>query len=177
MNTPWGASQYSTVYIEGGIVFHGTASHGGFKVYAKYNKQIPDYMRNKDGWYEEDCEWCKVAVNFPSVFNDKSNDAAIDTLKNWFPDEYEKFFLCKLDVQDSCVLKERAFIEKSKNSYVVTSALNNNGMVKVCAVRGGRLENGQFASRDEKWFMVPKDEYTMNFIIDESRHMETVPGF
>ena len=178
MYTPWGKSDYQKTYIENGIVFHGTPSHGGFKVYKKYNHQIPEYMRNSDGWYEEDCEWCKVAIIFPELFVD-SYSRALDTFRNWLPDEYQKYFGITLRSDESYILKERELREASKDKYVVTSAMNTfDGNVKVHAVRGGRLENGQYASNDEKWFLVPKHEYnSRHFVIDETNHIETTAGF
>ena len=91
MNTPWGRSDYKEDIAEG-IVFFGTPSHGGFRVYSKQNKQIPEYMRNADGWYEEDCEWSKVAIIFPQYFKVTEQNDAVNTLKNWMPDIYEKHF-------------------------------------------------------------------------------------
>ena len=56
MNTPWGRAQSRTVIIPG-IVSYSTSSHGGIKLDADLNKNVPQYMRNTDGWYEEDTEW------------------------------------------------------------------------------------------------------------------------
>uniref|UniRef100_A0A6M3IMF7 DUF7007 domain-containing protein n=1 Tax=viral metagenome TaxID=1070528 RepID=A0A6M3IMF7_9ZZZZ len=177
MSTPWGFSQQQKAYCGGNIIFHSTASHGGFKVQDDWNKKIPVYMRNSNGWYEEDCDWAKVAVVFMKDDKILYEDAA-KTLKNWFPGEYMQYFKCKLEISDSLKLREIDFINRTKNDYVVTAALSwADNMVKVHAVKGGRLENGQYASRDEKWFLVPKTEYTMNFIIDQARHQETEPGF
>ena len=169
--TPWGVSQNRKT-IAPGIIFHSTASHGGFKVCKKLNNTIPAYMKNKNGWYEEDCEWCKVAVTFPEAFL-KEYVSALDTLRNWYPDEYEKHFGVLPRISESHVLKERVFARDNANKYVVVSTiLADNDMVECYAVKGGRLENGRYASEDHKTFLVPKAEYKIPFVIDINRHKE-----
>ncbi len=65
-HTPWGKADYANQYTRG-IIFYGTPSHGGFKVSNGMNAKMPDVLRNEDGWYEEDCEWAKVAFFLPSI--------------------------------------------------------------------------------------------------------------
>ena len=109
MRTPWGQSQYKeNITSDGGIVFFGTSSHGGFRVYKKYNKQIPKYMRSPVGWYEEDCDWAKVAVVFPQHFIE-SYDNACDTLINWEPSAHMLFFGVTLRQVESHKIDELAF--------------------------------------------------------------------
>jgi len=169
--TPWGVSQ-NKEEITPGIVFHSTASHGGFKVCKKLNDTIPDYMRNENGWYEEDCEWCKIAVIFPEDFL-KEYASALGILRNWYPDEYKKHFGVSPGTNESHVLKERVFAKDNDNKYVVVSAIRaDNDMVECYAVKGGRLENGQYASKDHKTFLVPEAEYKIPFVIDINRHKE-----
>jgi Domain of unknown function (DUF7007) len=74
MNTPWGASQAITD-IGGGILFVTTASHGGYYVPPAFNRLVPIAWRDASfnaqgrfGWYEEDCDWCLVALTFPTTF-------------------------------------------------------------------------------------------------------------
>lgn len=55
-STPWGKSQGGHSHFPG-MVFYHTAGHGGLKVDARLNRQIPLPFRNLDGWYEEDCEY------------------------------------------------------------------------------------------------------------------------
>ena len=52
-----------------------TASHGGFYLDAEMNAQVPEAWRvatfndlGLAGWYEEDCDWCLVALTFPQHF-------------------------------------------------------------------------------------------------------------
>lgn len=111
MNTPWGASQQKTE-ITKGISFYSTSSHGGLKVHKKLNDTIPDCMRNDSGWYEEDCEWCFVAIVFPEHFL-ASYALALETCRNWFPDAYEQFFGVTLGPDESYAVKQREFRQVS----------------------------------------------------------------
>lgn len=53
--SPWG--QIQTVHdVLYGIVFVTTARHGGFLLSPERLNQMPEHMRSRDGWYEEDCE-------------------------------------------------------------------------------------------------------------------------
>lgn len=80
-HTPWGAPQHITLLAEG-IRSVSTGSHGGIKLSAERNEQMPDYMRNDDGWYEEDSEWAKVTVVFQDAFG-ADVVTAYGTLRNW----------------------------------------------------------------------------------------------
>ncbi|WP_245455634.1 DUF7007 domain-containing protein [Neorhizobium lilium] len=59
-STPWGMAQISRQFANG-IVLHSTASHGGFHLVENANAIVHALYRNDDGFYEEDCEWAKVA--------------------------------------------------------------------------------------------------------------------
>ena len=103
MNTPWGRSDHKEEIAEG-ITFYGTPSHGGIKLNSARNKQIPEYMRSADNWYEEDCDWAKVAVIFPEHFV-KSYAQALDSLRNWNPESYQKYFNITLRPDESYILR------------------------------------------------------------------------
>ena len=68
MNTPWGKSQGRADKLAPGINFYSTAGHGGYKVSKTTLALMPPALRNEDGWYEEDMEWCKIAIAFPHLF-------------------------------------------------------------------------------------------------------------
>ena len=51
--TPWGKADHEKVHAEG-IVFHGTPSHGGFKLSAERLARMHPALRETDGWFEED---------------------------------------------------------------------------------------------------------------------------
>jgi hypothetical protein len=83
MRTPWGIAQQHTV-IAGGITKFDTASHGGIKISQKRRNSMPDKYRNiptftGGNWYEEDCDWCLVALSFPEHFDNDTLNAANNT--------------------------------------------------------------------------------------------------
>ncbi len=181
MYTPWGKPD-SQKTIAKGIVSYTTSSHGGIYVAPSLNVQIHEAWRSKSGWYEEDCEWAIVAVTFQQYFKPEQIDSAINTLKNWFPDEYEIVAGEKLTAEESSRRAESEFLEANKDKYIVYAAYGDwhdkvpAGFVGVCAVRGGRLFNGNLASDDKKCFLVPADEYKSKspygFVADVNRHQE-----
>jgi len=184
IRTPWGESQGCTVYGPG-VKAHSTAGHGGFQVFSKVNKVIPEPYRNADGWYEEDAEWAKVAAGLPHLFTDYELRLADKTLRNWFPDEYEAVNGIVLKEGESRNKDERLFKERHANDWIVTAASmskDHEGMVECWAtlggVRGGWY-NGVEVSPEKKEFLVPKDEYNMGrfgFVIDPDRHQEIGAG-
>jgi hypothetical protein len=179
MHTPWGASQDSKQYGKG-ITFYSTASHGGFKVIAELLAKMPDYLRSSEPrgdarrgtheWFEEDCEWCFVATCFPERFSEQERAAAKDTLRNSFPDEYEKFYNVVLEPGDSYTRDKRLFKAAHAADYLVLSAFGDwhkgvpKGMVGVFAGKGGRTEHGHYPD-DCKWFLVPDEEYRPGMVL------------
>ena len=88
MQTPWGQSDFKTVIAEG-ITSYSTPSHGGIHLSAKRQAEMPDILRIDSGWYEEDCDWCLVAITFPQYFI-KEYAQAVEIFRHWHPDRYEK---------------------------------------------------------------------------------------
>lgn len=185
--TPWGTADHSEEYVDG-ITFHGTPSHGGFKVKCKLNRQIPDYMRCGDGWYEEDCDWAIVATVFPIAFCrpgktaeevNKTLASAQDTLRNWHPEAFERFYGRELAAGESYVKDQRTFERDHAADLIVTSARGDwaadvpAGMVGVTATIGGKRDGRSVA----RHFLVPAAEYEgrgrFGFVIDGTRHVET----
>lgn len=75
MHTPWGQAS-SVNFIADGVISVSTGSHGGFFLSPERNRQVPACFRllsfkglGKDGWYEEDSDWCMVALTFPDLFS------------------------------------------------------------------------------------------------------------
>ena len=97
MRTPWGLADNKEVIAEG-IVNYTTPSHGGIKLSRERQDQMHSALRLADGWYEEDCDWARVAVNFPLYFQrplrdgKTEADAARATLRYWFPETAKMFF-------------------------------------------------------------------------------------
>lgn len=175
-STPWGPSQH-TEELAKGVSWYSTASHGGVHLSPTENAKIHPAWRVEGGWYEEDCAWAIVAFHFPDLFL-KDYAAAIETLKHWMPDAYMRVTGTVLTAADSRKLAEREFCQATKDKWVAISAINAlDGMVKVTACIGGRLENGQYASRELRNFMVPANEYEAayrlpghRFVIDPTKH-------
>lgn len=83
MNTPWGQSQQIEIVADG-IVKVSTASHGGYHLDAKALAAMPAPLRAIGtfaglGWYEEDCDWCLVALAFPQHFYEYKQLCAVGT--------------------------------------------------------------------------------------------------
>lgn len=103
MRTPWGTSD-SAEQVAPGIVFYTTPSHGGYHVSSTVNRTMPDSLRLDDGWYEEDCDWARVALAFPSHFPPKAVEEACAALRAWCPRAYERFYGVQLQPGESYML-------------------------------------------------------------------------
>ena len=153
-NTPWGKAQSKKKFCRG-INSYTTASHGGFKVSDKLNLRIPEYMRQPDGWYEEDIEWSIVTLCFPDVFPPEDAISAKNTLKSWFPELYEKFFGEVILPGESFVKDKETWTKEHDNDFVINAAWGSwhknvpKGMIGVYA---------QVPSTQEEVFcLVPKE--------------------
>lgn len=154
MQTPWGKSQYSKK-ITRGINFYGTAGHGGYKVSKKLNESMPEALRNDNGWYEEDCDWAKVAIAFPQHFEVQTVLHAMDMLRNYEWRTYEQHFGVELQKGESKLKDEYMFLQANKNKFIARAAYGDwhekvpAGMVGITAQRGSETKN----------FLVPAEEY------------------
>jgi hypothetical protein len=186
MQTPWGKSQHSKQYGKG-ITFYGTAGHGGFKVSAALNQQIPDYMRAADGyadgnagWYEEDCAWSLVVTIFPERFEETTVISAKETLRNTYPAQYERFYGVTLKPGESHNRDSEVFHAEHANDYLVLSAFGDwhkdvaKGFVGVFAGKGGRTKQGHYPDQT-KWFLVPDAEYKPGMVLDPGKYAEMAP--
>ena len=166
-NSMWGAVQGATRYGDG-IQSVSTAGHGGFILSEERNAAVHSAWRARNGQYEEDGHWSVVAFTFPQLFTDWEIELAYATLRNWYPDEFTAVTGEALTEEDSRTLRERAATERNKGKWVVVSPINDNGMVRWIAKLGGDR-----SSRNERVYLVPKDEYHIpvgGFVIDEARH-------
>ena len=176
IHTPWGVADYAREYAEG-IVFYGTPSHGGFKLSAERLAQMHSALREKDGWFEEDCAWAKVAFAFPECFADEQREAAIRTLKDWCPDEYEAVIGKTLAPGDSHTKDQRLFHECHAQDWMVISAIRSDqytGMVECIATLGGKRGEWGRPDPERRRYLVPDAEYDgrgkFGFVIDPDRH-------
>jgi len=177
MWTPWGLSQ-TKENICRGINFYSTASHGGFKVSKNLNKLIPDYMRNDDGWYEEDCTWSFFVVALihrcPQI-TDNLYQYAKKTMRCYYWEEYEKFFVVTLAKGESNSKDEFMFFEENKDNLLVISAINSHIEKMVCveATIGGK----RGPNVNKRYFLIPKNEYENRsdyaFVVNPFKHQET----
>lgn len=169
-STPWGTAQLSRQFADG-IVLHSTSSHGGFHLDEIANAAVHPLYRNDDGFYEEDCEWAKVAHAYPQLFTAYERCLSDRTLRDYYPDAYEHVMGVKLTGNQSHMRDRQEFESRHRNDWVVIAALNSDhkpGIVECIATLGGiRGETG------ERRFLVPRSDYLIGrhgFIIDPVRH-------
>lgn len=169
-STPWGRAQVSRQFADG-IVLHSTASHGGFHLDENANATVHSLYRNEKGFYEEDCEWAKVAHAFPDLFTTYERRLADRTLRDYFPDAYERIMGAILNGSQSHMRDRQEFESRHRNDWVVISALNSDqhpGFVECIATLGGiQGEAG------ERRFLVPRSDYVIGrhgFVIDPAKH-------
>lgn len=177
VHTPWGVADYAREYAED-IVFYGTPSHGGFKLSAERLAQMHPALRERGGWFEEDCAWAKVAFAFRERFNDEQHEAAIRTLKDWCPDEYEAVTGKPLAPGDSHIKDQRLFHECHAQDWMVISAIRSDqhtGMVECIATLGGKRGEWGRPDPERRRYLVPDAEYDgrgkFGFVIDPDRHV------
>lgn len=169
--TPWGPSQSSEIYDEG-IVFHSTASHGGFHVSKARAATMPQALRVESGWFEEDEAWAMVAAAFPHLFTAYERRHADRTLRNGYPGAWEAIHGRPLEPGESFVRDRQRFEVEHANDWIVISACRSDDhpeMLLCAATRGGR--RNEEAARE---FLVPKADYHVakfGFVIDENRHI------
>ena len=163
MKTPWGKSD-SIQELAEGIKLVTTPRHGGVKLDRKRNAKMPEYMRQEGGWYEEDAKWAFVALIFPEAFPERA-EMALKTVKNWYPDIYEKFTGATVQPGESFIRDRELFSKAHEHDLIVTAAWSGSpigkphvkvpaGKVLVVATPGGAR-----GSVPEHWFYVPTNEY------------------
>jgi len=133
LSTPWGRADNVEV-VAPGIVNVGTPSHGGVHLDAERNRRMPKWFRQNDGWYEED-----IDANAPMLIFFKEFDAfqkekgskyhgkkllelIIKTLKEWRPDEYGDYSGHPVALEDSSILRKRAFFRENEGRFITTFA-------------------------------------------------------
>lgn len=179
--SPWGTIDHARD-IAPGIVEVATPSHGGIKLDRYRNREVPAAARRKGGWYEEDCDWSIVALCFPEAFSEDARTSAEKSAKDWDPDAYTAITGRPVTPAESYSLRERAFIEATKDALVVYSAGGGcfpvpvpPGKVGVYARIGGR--NGSGA---DQLFLVDADRYRsrgeFGYVVQpDDEKIETVP--
>lgn len=173
-STPWGRAQVSRQFADG-IILHSTASHGGLHLAEKANSAVQALFRNDGEFYEEDCEWAKVAHAFPQLFTAYERRLADRTLRDYFPDAYERVMGVTLNGSQSHMRDRQEFEKRHRNDWVVIAALNTDhqpGFVECIATLGG-IRGGI----NERRFLVPRSDYVIGrhgFVIDPQKHQPYV---
>jgi hypothetical protein len=172
-STPWGKADHASVYGPG-VTFYGTPRHGGFKVSKARNDAAPPALRNADGWYEEDCEWAKVALAFPVLFTARERRQAERSLRDWDPEAWEAHFGRDLEPGESMTKDDKLARVRHAGDWIVTAATISDerpGMVETWAKLGGDRH-----SDEERRFWIPAEEYSargrIGFVVDTARHEE-----
>ncbi len=109
MFTPWGHADH-VADIGKGIKQVDTPSHGGYYVPCDVLKTMkPEALKTVAGrgWYEEDCDWCLVALSFPELFMDDSVEAARRTCAFWMRPEVCAAFGIEPDPKNIHIEKAR----------------------------------------------------------------------
>lgn len=147
-NTPWGASDYEKEVGEG-VWEVGTPSHGGYWISAERLAEMPATLRlGRRQWFEEDCEWSRVALAFPLLFPGGAAKHAELTLRSYYPDDWEKWYGKYLKPGESHQRDEEVFYREHSDNLICFSAVNSKarpGYVEVSARRGGREGRGSSA--------------------------------
>ena len=170
--TPWGKAQ-EVEYVTPWLTFVSTAGHGGYKVDRSHNGVIPEYLRKKGGWYEEDCDWSivfsvledlikKDCFDFACEYNKKLFDSKIhlETFRNWYPIEYEMFFNVILKEGESYKKDENTWLEKNKGKWHVVSAITLfDGWCKLTLCLDGNREH--IRTPLERELIVKDSEYEL----------------
>lgn len=182
VSTPWGRADWCKP-VTRGINCYATPGHGGYCVSAGKAKAIHPALRSvgietaRGVWFEEDCAWAVVPLSFPGYFDEEKIKAAHSSAKSWFPDEYTAAGFGPVAVEDSFVLRERAFLAATRDAFVVKSAAGSwhhdcpDGFVLTYATRrsDGYAKN----------FLIPADEYKgrgpFGFVVEDGAYEEILP--
>jgi hypothetical protein len=163
-----------------------TAGHGGIYLDEVHNLKVHPSWRAEEGWYEEDCEWAKVAFTFPEAFRPSSVLAAKATLKNDYPVEYGNITGIPVNPGESSKLREDIWQEAHKNHLQVISAMGDwhenvpDGMVGVIMILRSKInpKTYQHEKSDERYFLVPAADYTGgHFVIEDPQKYQEVKEF
>ncbi|MFL6284560.1 MAG: DUF7007 domain-containing protein [Pyrinomonadaceae bacterium] len=184
--TPWGRADSAQNLIPG-IGWAGTPSHGGCVISNSRLALMPDYMR-EGNHYEEDCKWSIVYVVFEEELLASGDDDTVrcissgrhkDTLRDWYPELYERFYGETIPPGRSVVKDEQTFHAEHADDLLVVSAFGDwhsrvpKGMVGVVTQVGGR------GPGVERYFLIGQEEYDARgrfpFVVDPAKHEEIEP--
>ncbi len=196
--SPWGAVIEANE-VAPGVVWFKTASRGGYRLSKRRQAALPRYLRTEDGWYEDRTEWAAVAVVFDRIFDatppgvDAQNtlyQIGRDTLMNWRPEEFERWFQTSLEMDVILGLSIMRFYRQNTERWIAIDILDDRhafvprGRLYVRAKQGGDPPFGAATGlrpSPSRWFVVDAREFVEGrgkpFLIDPARHVEVpAPG-
>lgn len=169
--SPWGEIQNVT-HVADGISAVSTAGHGGLKLDKERNAEIPEPMRNSDGWYEEDTEativgWAKPEA-FPHIVERRGETATRamfdESVKNWYPDEYEKVTGETVTAEESYTRSKQlekqskeSFKAANQDKFVPTRELHTH-QEKWVPDNSSLVEAEMGKTGEKRYFLVPSNE-------------------
>jgi hypothetical protein len=188
---PWGAI-IDAFDIAPGIIWFKTPSRGGYRLSARRQSGLPRYLRTEDGWYEDLSEWAAVAVVFHRIFDKMPAggratslyEVGKETLKNWKPEEYERWFQSTLDMDEIWSLAIMKFHRVHADRWIALDVVDDRALVPaghlhVRAKQGGDPPySATIGAQDSpsRWFLVGADEFAQKrgapFLIDHAKHRE-----
>ncbi|PNG27412.1 DUF7007 domain-containing protein [Methylocella silvestris] len=197
LSSPRGAV-IETYEIAPGVLWFRTAARSGYRLSPRRQKALPRSMRTVDGWYEDITEWAAVAVVFANVFDQLPAGAEAggrslyelgkETLKNWRPEAYERWFETSLDMDEIWSLPVMQFHRLHADRWIALAAFGasdgpavdaRHSRQHVRAKRGGDPPYGAAmgAQRAElRRFSVEIGELHLErgkpFLVDPGRHPE-----
>lgn len=161
--SPWGKIQH-VQRVADGVWIVSTPGHGGIKLCRALNRKM-GRAALPGGWYEEDCAAALPIVAFPELFQPNQHAPAVQSAKEWFPDEYEALTGVRPFLRESRRLRERDYRERHRGKLFLVSAFSSSlsylpkpipaGHVVVCATVDGSRERGT----REHWFLLTEDLY------------------
>jgi hypothetical protein len=163
MCTPWGTAQVvDKLSPDATVVRVSTAEHGGIGIQHEM-VSIPQHLRfgaiydQTWAWFEEDEAAALAVLVVPHFFSNEYQECAKETMRNSYPDAYEKHFGEKLEVHQSRELQARELAARTHNLYTPSTAWGDwawdvpRGFVYVLGYRR--------SDESTAGFLVPKDRY------------------
>lgn len=163
MSTPWDfAHAVDNLSPDGSVIRVSTAEHGGIGI--QHEKVIiPQHLRfgaiydQTWAWFEEDEAVALAVLVVPHLFSKEYQECAKETVRNSYPDAYERHFGEKLEVHQSRELQARELVARTRNLYTPSTAWGDwawdipRGFVYVLGYRR--------SDESTAGFLVPKDQY------------------
>jgi len=163
---PFGWGRVNSVgEIAQGVVHVDCEGHGGLKLSPERNRAIPPPLRRPSGWYEEDCESHIVGMAFPEAFGGSGaeveafREAETQSVKDWFPDDFEKAYGVRLGLGESYTRDEQSWKAAAKDrglKLAVNATVRPDmpGVVLVAAT-----DDGEAAGGGECHYLVPDEHF------------------